>query len=57
MIAFTCESTGTKLSLENDEIVEADWFGPDNLPDIPPPISISRRLIDDFVARQKDRGS
>jgi NAD+ diphosphatase len=57
MIGFTCESTGTKLTLEDDEIVEADWFAPDNLPAIPPPISISRRLIDNFVARQKDRGS
>lgn len=52
MIAFTCESVGVELTLEDDEIVEADWFAADELPNIPPPISISRRLIDDFVARQ-----
>lgn len=53
MIAFTCESNGTEITMQDDEIVEAGWFDADNLPNIPPPISISRRLIDDFVARQK----
>jgi NAD+ diphosphatase len=52
MIAFTCESTGTQVTLADDEIAEADWFAADNLPNIPPPISISRRLIDNFVVQQ-----
>jgi hypothetical protein len=30
-------------------LADAGWFGPDNLPDLPDGISISRRLIDWFL--------
>jgi NADH pyrophosphatase NudC (nudix superfamily) len=33
------------------EIEEARWFEPDALPKLPPPISISRRLIDTVAGR------
>ena len=46
MIAFTAEYAGGELRPDGVEIEEAQWFDPDKLPKLPPPISISRRLID-----------
>jgi NAD+ diphosphatase len=50
MIAFTAEYAGGELVLGSDEIGDAGWFAPDALPDLPPKMSIARRLIDWFVA-------
>lgn len=50
MIAFTAEYASGEITLEETEIVDANWFKPDELPAVPPPISIARRLIDNFVA-------
>ena len=54
MIAFTAEYAGGEITLEESEIAEAGWFAADALPDIPPRMSISRRLIDWFVAGQPE---
>ncbi len=53
MIGFTAEYAGGDFVLQEDEIEEAGWYTADNLPNIPPPLSISRQLIDDFVVRQQ----
>jgi NAD+ diphosphatase len=50
MIAFTAEYDSGEITLEEAEIADANWFTADALPDVPPPISIARRLIDSFVA-------
>jgi len=49
MLGFTAEYAGGDFSLEDAEIAEAGWFAPDALPQLPPPPSIARRLIDWFV--------
>jgi NAD+ diphosphatase len=46
MIAFTAEYAGGELRPDGVEIEECQWFDVDKLPKLPPPISISRRLID-----------
>lgn len=47
MIAFTAEHAGGELRPDPAEIAEARWFGPgDALPELSPPQSISRALID-----------
>ena len=47
MIAFTAEYAGGELACDPTEIAEARWFGPgDTLPELSPPQSISRALID-----------
>ena len=47
MLAFTAEYAGGELALDPAEIGEARWIGPgDALPDLPPPQTISRALID-----------
>lgn len=50
MLGFTAEYAGGDFVLEEAEIAEAGWFAPDALPQLPPPPSIARRLIDGFVA-------
>ncbi|MEM8856888.1 MAG: NAD(+) diphosphatase [Chloroflexota bacterium] len=51
MIGFYCDYAGGEIVLE-DEIVEADWYGIDELPAMIPTgdISIAGRLIEWFVA-------
>ena len=49
MIGFTAEYAGGDIILEESEIAEAGWFAAEDLPKLPPKISIARRLIDAFV--------
>ena len=51
MIAFTAEYAGGELRPDGVEIEECAWFDADKLPKIPPPISISRRLIDTVAGK------
>ena len=51
MIGFTARWAGGEIVPEPTEIADADWFAPDELPRIPPKLSIARELIDDFVRR------
>ena len=48
MVAFHAEHAGGELRADGVEIVEARWFERDALPLLPPPISIARKLIDNF---------
>jgi NAD+ diphosphatase len=48
MIAFTAEHAGGEIKVDSCEIDDAGWFSADNLPEIPPKISIARHLIDWF---------
>jgi NAD+ diphosphatase len=52
MIGFSATWSSGDIQIDGDEIVDARWFRADDLPDIPPPLSIARRLIDDWVSRQ-----
>lgn len=51
MIAFTAEYAGGELLPNATEIVEAHWYRHDNLPQLPPKVSIARALIDDTLSR------
>jgi len=51
MIAFTAEYAGGEVRPDGEEIVEARWFDPQDLPQLPGSISISRRLIDTVATR------
>jgi len=53
MIGFTARWAGGELVPDGREIVDAGWFGPDELPQLPPPLSIARALIDAFAARPR----
>jgi NAD+ diphosphatase len=51
MLGFNARYARGDLALEEKEIVDAQWYRHDDLPQIPPGMSIARRLIDDWVAR------
>jgi NAD+ diphosphatase len=53
MLGFTADYAHGEICIDDDEIEEAGWFSPDNLPDLPEGISISRKLIDWFLDKQK----
>jgi NAD+ diphosphatase len=52
MLGFTARWAGGEITVDGDEILDAAWFEPGALPMIPPPPSIARRLIDDWLARR-----
>jgi NAD+ diphosphatase len=56
MVGFTAEYAGGKLVLEDKEIVQAGWFGADEVPhlQIPRHGTIARELIDWFLAKHGD---
>lgn len=49
MIGFVAEHAGGAIAVDNTELMDAQWFSADDLPRIPPRISIARQLIDGFV--------
>ena len=51
MLGFVATWAGGDIVPEPAEIADAQWFGRDDLPMIPPRGSIARTLIDDWVAR------
>jgi NAD+ diphosphatase len=49
MLGFTADYESGEFNLQEEEIEEAKWFSKGNIPKIPPRMSISRHLIDDFL--------
>ena len=50
MIGFRAAYRSGDLVLQQSEIVDANWYRRDELPPIPPGISIARKLIDGWLA-------
>ncbi len=55
MLGFTAAWDHGDIEIDGDEIADAKWFDAHDLPEIPPPISIARRLIDAWVDEIKAR--
>jgi len=54
MIAFAAEWESGELKPDGVEIEQAAWYArSDKLPDLPPPGSVARRLIDGFVTQHR----
>ena len=51
MIGFISDYKSGEISCDGSEIITADWFSPDNLPNIPGKMSIAREIIDWFVEK------
>ena len=49
MLGFTAEYAEGEITTDGTEISDADWFTADDLPKIPPRLSIARSLIDWFM--------
>ena len=52
MIGFRAEWAGGEIEPDGVEIAEAAWFDVDDLPPIPPRLSIARTLIDEWIAER-----
>jgi NAD+ diphosphatase len=50
MIGFRAVWRSGEIECDPTEIVDAQWYRRDEMPDIPPRISIARRLIDEWLA-------
>lgn len=50
MVGFTADFAGGEIVVDGKEIMDARWFSADQLPEIPPKLSIARQLIDAWVA-------
>jgi NAD+ diphosphatase len=55
MIGFVADYAGGEIAIDNNEIISAGWFDRDHLPDLPSRMSISRALIDWWIAEGTDR--
>lgn len=51
MVGFVADWRDGEIRIDEDEIEDARWFGPGELPELPHPMSIARALIEDFVRR------
>lgn len=49
MLGFSCRWVEGEITPDPEELAEADWFPRDDLPPIPPRMSIARRLIDEWL--------
>jgi NAD+ diphosphatase len=49
MIGFTAQWAGGEIVIDETELADARWFTRDSMPNLPSPISISRRLVDDYL--------
>ena len=50
MVGFTADYAGGELRKDPEEIEDAGWYSVDELPVLPPRVSIARAMIDQFVA-------
>lgn len=48
MCGFRADWAAGDIAVDGEEIAEARWFEPDDLPNLPPPVSIARQLIEDW---------
>ena len=53
MVGFTAEYAGGDVEPEAAELERAAWFTRDTLPDLPPPVSLSRQMIDRWAGQKK----
>ena len=51
MIGYTARYVSGDLRLDEQELDHAAWFSADQLPSLPPPLSLSRQIIDRWRAR------
>jgi NAD+ diphosphatase len=57
MVGFEATWGSGDIVIDESEIVDAQWFRPDDLPMIPPAMSIARTLIDRWLVRARSGAS
>lgn len=51
MVGFTAQYKSGEIAIEPNELEDAKFFRPDELPPVPPRLSIARQLIDYYAAK------
>lgn len=51
MVGFTAEWESGEIEVDGNEITKASWFTPEEIPYVHGSISISRKLIEDFIKK------
>jgi len=49
MIGYTADWASGEIRPDGDEIIDAGWYSVDDLPPIPPPLSIAGRLLNEWA--------
>jgi NAD+ diphosphatase len=49
MIAYSAEYAGGEIVIDRKEIEDAGWYTKEDLPELPHPVSIARRMVDWFI--------
>lgn len=57
MLGYFAEYAGGDICPDQDEIAEANWYHPSDLPSVPPPSSIAGQLIQAHVRRVAEQAS
>jgi NAD+ diphosphatase len=50
MVGFLARYAGGEIAIDTTELADARWFSRDDLPELPPPYTISRRIINRWLA-------
>lgn len=53
MVGFTAEYDDGEIEVDGKEIVDANWFSPEDIARIPSKLSIARELIDWFISKRQ----
>lgn len=53
MLGFFAEYESGEIKVDGNEIEHADWFTKDNFPNLPKKFSLARKIIDEFIKRNK----
>ena len=51
MVGFHADYVSGEIKLQKEELAAGQWFGRDNLPEIPEKLSIARKIIDDWLSK------
>lgn len=57
MVGFLAEYESGEITVDGEELDHAAWFPTDQLPVIPPPVSIARKIIDWVVEQHSESGA
>ena len=52
MVGFTARYAGGAIAIDTTELADAAWFARDALPELPPPFSIARQIIEMWRSRE-----